>query len=74
MVGLELSEQEGEHVYYLAPGATKLVRVVSDLLKPNGIIGTPDEKYLFIADIKGNKTWRYTINIDGTLSGKKLFC
>jgi len=66
-------EQDGEHVYYLAPGASKLVRVVSDFEKPNGIIGTPDGKYLYIADIKGNKTWRYSINTDGTLSDKKLF-
>lgn len=66
-------EQDGEHVYYLAPGASKLIRVVSDLEKPNGIIGTPDGKYLYIADIKAKKTWRYTIEKDGTLSGKKLF-
>lgn len=66
-------EQDGEHVYYLAPGATKLIRVVSDLEKPNGIIGTPDGKYLYIADIKANKTWRYSIGNDGMLSGKKLF-
>lgn len=67
------SEQDGQHVYYLVPGATKLIRVVSDFEQPNGIIGTPDGKYLYIADIKANKTWRYSINKDGTLSGKKLF-
>jgi len=64
-------EQDGENVYYLAPGASKLIKVVSDLKKPNGIIG--DGKYLFIADIKDNKTWRYKIGKDGMLSGKKLF-
>ncbi|HEY3389659.1 MAG TPA: SMP-30/gluconolactonase/LRE family protein [Prolixibacteraceae bacterium] len=69
----ELSEQDGEHVYYLAPGASKLIRVVTDLEKPNGIIGTPDGKCLYVADIKANKTWRYSINSDGTLTGKKLF-
>lgn len=69
----ESSEQDGEHVYYLAPGAAKLIRVATDFEKPNGIIGTPDGKYLYIADIKGNKTWRYSISKDGTLSGKKLF-
>jgi gluconolactonase len=67
------SELDGQHVYYLAPGATKLIKVVNDFKQPNGIIGTPDGKYLYIADIKDNKTWRYTINQDGTLSGKKLF-
>jgi len=69
----QLPEQDGEHVYYLPPGASKLIRVVSDLEKPNGIIGTHDGKYLYIADIKANKTWRYTIGRDGMLSGKKLF-
>ncbi len=69
----QTTEQDGEHVYYLAPGATKLIRVATDFERPNGIIGTPDGKYLYVADIKANKTWRYSVNADGTLSGKKLF-
>lgn len=67
------SEQDSENVYYLAPGASRLIKVVSDLIKPNGIIGTADGKYLYVADIKDNKTWRYTVEKDGALSGKKLF-
>jgi gluconolactonase len=66
-------QQDGEHVYFLAPGSKKPVRVISDLQKPNGITGTPDGKKLFVADIKANKTYTYSINTDGTLSGKKLF-
>ncbi len=69
----ENPEQDGQHVYYLAPGASKLVRVVTDLQQPNGITGTPDGKYLYVADIRGNKTWRYSIDDNGMLSGKKLF-
>ena len=49
-------EQDGEHVYYLAPDHKRLVRVVSDLKQPNGIIGTPDGKTLYIADIAAGKT------------------
>jgi gluconolactonase len=41
---------------------------------PNGIVGTPDGKFLFVADIRGNKTWKYSINKDGSLGGKNLFC
>ena len=69
----EKQEQNGQHVYYLAPGAETLVRVVGDFQQPNGIVGTPDGKYLYIADIKAKKTWRYTIGKDGLLSEKKLF-
>lgn len=66
--------QDGQHVYYLAPGATALVRVTEDLVQPNGIIGSPDGKTLYVADIGAKKTWRYVIGKDGRLSGKTLLC
>ncbi len=66
-------EQDGQHVYYLSPNRRKLIRVTSDLQQPNGLIGTPDGKRLYVADIRGRKTYSYTINKDGTLSDKKLF-
>ncbi|MGH2564511.1 MAG: SMP-30/gluconolactonase/LRE family protein [Ginsengibacter sp.] len=62
-----------ENVYYLAKNKKQSVLAESALKKPNGIIGTPDGKFLFIADIGDNKTYKYTINDDGSLSGKKLF-
>jgi gluconolactonase len=66
--------QEKQCVYFLSPDHKALKRVEEELLQPNGIVGTPDGKTLYIADIKGNKTWSYSINSDGSLSGKKLFC
>lgn len=63
-----------EDVYYLPPGGTNLTRVIADFVKPNGIIGTPDGKLLYVADIGGNKTFRYEIQPDGSLSQKTLFC
>jgi len=67
-------EQDGQHVYYLYPDRKKLIRVTDDLVQPNGIIGTPDGKLLYVADIGARKTYVYSINADGTLSNKKLFC
>lgn len=66
--------QEKQCVYYLKPDHKTLLRVADDLQQPNGIIGTKDGKTLYVADIRANKTWSYTIANDGTLSGKKLFC
>jgi gluconolactonase len=66
--------QEKQCVYYLEPAHKTLTRVADDLLQPNGIVGTPDGKTLFVADISANKTWSYSINPDGSLSGKRLFC
>lgn len=67
-------KEQGEHVYYLAPDHKTLTRVTTDLTQPNGIIGTPDGKILYVADIGAKKTYSYTINQDGTLTDKKLFC
>lgn len=68
------TEQDCECVYYLAPDGKTLTRVISDLVQPNGLIGTPDGKTLYVTDIKAKKTYRYTIEEDGSLSGKTLFC
>ncbi len=67
-------EQDCEAVYYLDPEHKNLTRVADDLQQPNGIIGTPDGKILYVADIKGNKTYAYDIQTDGTLKNKRLFC
>jgi gluconolactonase len=67
-------EQDQEAVYYLAPEGKSLTRVTNDLEQPNGIIGTPDGKTLYVADIKANKTYAYDIQPDGSLTGKRLFC
>jgi len=66
--------QEKQCVYYLSPDRKVLKRVADDLTQPNGIVGTPDGKTLFVADIGGKKTWSYSIGKDGSLEGKKLFC
>jgi gluconolactonase len=67
-------EQDKEAVYYLDPEHKTLTRVADDLQQPNGIIGTADGKTLYVADIKGNRTYSYDIQADGTLKNKKLFC
>ncbi|MGA1979830.1 MAG: SMP-30/gluconolactonase/LRE family protein [Sedimentisphaerales bacterium] len=66
-------EQGCECVYYISPDRKKLSRVIDDMTRPNGIIGTADGKTLYVADHGGGKTFVYTINEDGTLSNKKLF-
>jgi gluconolactonase len=67
-------EQEVEGVYFLAPDRAKLSRVAADLEQPNGIIGTPDGKILYVADIRAKKTYTYDVQPDGSLAGKRLFC
>jgi gluconolactonase len=72
---------KGGHVYYLAPGSKKLVRVTTQPdwdadSWPNGVAGTPDGKKLYVNkwyyDNLGG-TWVFDINPDGTLSNMKKF-
>jgi gluconolactonase len=64
--------QDVRGVYYLDP-AGEITRVIDDFETPNGLIGTPDGKTLYVADIQANKTWKYDIQKDGTLVNKTFF-
>lgn len=66
--------QDGQHVYYASPDGWQLRRVAEDLTQPNGIIGTPDGRTLFVADIGARKTYRYEIRDDASLANRTLFC
>lgn len=65
--------QDGMHVYYINPSHTSVIRVCDDLEKPNGIIGTPDGRTIYITDAGAGKTYRYNIQEDGSLTDKALF-
>ena len=69
-----LQPQDFQGVYFLDPDHKTISCVANDLVRPNGIVGTPDGKMLYVADIGGNKTWVFKIKNDGTLFDKKLFC
>jgi len=60
-------------VYYLPPGKKSVLRVVADdVTKPNGIVGSADGKYLYVADIQRNKTYQYSVGTDGSLTEQKV--
>ena len=66
-------EISGQKVYYLAKGKKEAMVADEQLRQPNGIIGTPDGRFLYVADIGDNKTYKYRIAADGTLSDRQLF-
>jgi gluconolactonase len=67
-------QQAGRYVYFFSPDRKTLTPVVTDFNQPNGIIGTPDGKTLYISDINAGQTWKYSIHEDGTLGDKTPFC
>jgi gluconolactonase len=66
----EIQDKRG--VYYLNSEG-KVLRVIDDYKQPNGLIGTPDGKTLYVSDINDGKIWKYNIQSDGTLSNKTFF-
>ena len=66
--------QDKQCVYYLPPDSNMLVRVIGDFTQPNGIVGTPDGKTLYVADYGARKTYKYDVLENGTLANKTLFC
>ena len=67
-------QQEGQYVYYLQPDGKTIVKVITDFRQPNGLVGTPDGKKLYVTDAGDRKTFVYDIQPDGSLTNKTLFC
>jgi gluconolactonase len=66
-------EQDKKAVYFVGKDG-KPTRVDDDFGAPNGLVGTPDGKTLYVADINKRKTYRYAVREDGTLKDRTLFC
>ncbi len=64
--------QKVRGVYYLSPDGN-VKRVIDDFKQPNGLIGTPDGKILYVSDINDKKIWKYQIQPDGSLTEKTYF-
>ncbi len=66
-------EMTGDHVYYIAPDRASVVRVADGLVRPNGLVGTPDGRLLYIADHGAGRTYVYRRGEGGALSDRRLF-
>ena len=67
-------EIDGEHVYYVNPDRTAVRLAADEFTRPNGLIGTDDGKTLYVADLGARKTFRFSIEDDGRLADRQLFC
>jgi gluconolactonase len=68
----ETPEQANTNVFRLTPDG-KLTAVITDLLNPNGLAFSPDEKKLYVVEWKGTPNrsiWSYDVNGDGTVANK----
>ena len=68
----EKPEQATTNVYRLAKDG-KLTAVITDIVNPNGLAFSPDEKKLYVVEWKGSPNrsiWSYPVNADGTLGNR----
>ncbi|WP_315725174.1 MULTISPECIES: SMP-30/gluconolactonase/LRE family protein [unclassified Bradyrhizobium] len=66
------SEQAGTNVFRIGTDG-KLTAVITDLVNPNGLAFSPDEKKLYVVEWKGTPNrsiWSYDVNADGTVGNK----
>jgi len=67
------TQQGGGYVYYLSPNRKTFTRVVTtDMGYPNGIVGSPDGRKLYVGKWPA-EIYEFDINHDGSLSNMKLF-
>jgi len=60
-------------ILYLAPGGRQWVEVADDLDYANGVGVSPDQKTLYVSQTVGNCILKFTIDGDGSLSGRTNF-
>ncbi|MES2826954.1 MAG: SMP-30/gluconolactonase/LRE family protein [Bacteroidota bacterium] len=65
-------DQSAQSVYKIPKGTSQIILAADSLNQPNGIVGSPDGKLLYVADAGAGKIYRYDISKKGVLSNKKL--
>jgi gluconolactonase len=66
------SDHKNKQVWYIPSGGEKRV-VDTGLQFPNGVILTPDQTQLIVADMNGPGCYLFTIQEDGSLTNKALY-
>lgn len=70
--GIYFTDPPNKQVWYIPPGGEKRV-VDKGLEYANGLILSPDQGTLIVADMKTDHLWAYRIEEDGSLSNKQAF-
>jgi sugar lactone lactonase YvrE len=65
-------EIDVEAVYYVPRGG-KIQQVISDLVRPNGVILSHDRRTLYVVDNGDGKIFAYDVSGPGKLENKRLF-
>lgn len=70
---LRQSAQQPVEALYMRDLDGQVHRLEGDFMRPNGIVGSLDGRYLYVADRKANKTYRYTFDTEGVPRDRQFF-
>jgi gluconolactonase len=60
-------------LYYLPPNATKPIQLLTDVLFPNGVVLSADEKVLYLNNTNGEYLLAFDVQPDGSLKNRRNF-
>jgi gluconolactonase len=71
----EQREQAGNYVFRYDPATGEVTPVVKDLVEPNGLCFSPDERILYVDDssLVRHNIWAYDVRPGGTLANGRIF-
>lgn len=61
-------------LFQIASNGSVATLVDSTLVKPNGVVISPEQDILYLCETEGNILYKYTIAPDGTTSNREVFC
>jgi len=64
--------QKTEAVYYVTP-ERKITRIIDDVLAPNGVLLSPDEKRLYVVPSTQKEIFAYDVTSPGKLGPQRIF-
>ena len=73
--GIYVSEPPKHQVWYISPGKHEKKVVAKDPLIefPNGVLFTPDQSQIIVADTKGVRLWAFQVHANGDLANREAF-
>jgi gluconolactonase len=60
-------------IWLVGPGKRKRV-VDTGITLPNGVVFTPDQSFLYVADTRGQLVYSFLVQADGSLAHKQPYC
>ena len=60
-------------VFYIRPDGGDVIKVAEDIERPNGVLLSPDQKVLYVANTLGDSVLAFDVQADGMLTNRRAF-